>query len=375
MKKYLLYLLVIIVVFCVSACGNQHSQDTSIDSDNDSNSSLSNTDSTLPNSDFESNNDSVLPDSNLKTNTNNENDEVTINSNMNTVGNNESALSIAEKRDLKVSFNIDVHHMGNQTEKEDNSTVLDRHLIAVMGKNKDGNEYIEYSPNAYSFYLLITCQSTLNEAWDIIDGQINKHFAGGSKDNSTTFVDAVTIKENTIMVCFPDFYSYSLCQEEMLNKLSEKDSILSVEIGYLNTQNGTTKPKNTYQYIDVGNAFEEHRYIKSYDEFVSLLDNTIETNEELQKITTQTFEENYVFVVVNWHYKNFDISDAKLANDTVFFTTNRYGQNGEIHDMRAHNNACITFVPKSELGELPQEITVRGLEILLLTDEWYDKTE
>ena len=32
-------------------------------------------------------------------------------------------------------------------------------------------------------------------------------------------------------------------------------------------------------------------------------------------------------------------------------------------------------LPKTELGELPQEITVRGLEILLLTDEWYNKTE
>lgn len=373
MKKYLLCLLVIIVVFCVSACGNQHSQDTSINSNNGSDSSLSNTDSTLPGSYPEGNNDSMLPDSNSETNTNNKNDD--INSSLNSSSNNESVLSVAEKRKLKVKFNIDVHHTGNQTEKEDNGTVLDRHLIAVMGKNEEGNEYIEYSPNAYSFYLLITSQSTLNEAWDIIDAQINKHFAGGSKDNSTTFVDAVAIKENMIMVCFLDFYSYSLCQEEMLNKLSEKDSVLSVEIGYLNTQNGTTKPKDTYEYINVGNAFEEHGYIKSYDEFVSLLGNKIETNEKLQKITVQTFEENYVFVVVNWHYKNFDISDAKLVNDTVFFTTNCYGQNGEIHDTLEYNNACITFVPKTEIGELTQEITVRGLEVFLLTDEWYDKSE
>ena len=328
MKKYLLSLLcVLLLVLSVSACGSQQTSDAN-----------------------ESNNSNV----------NGENLENK---------NNTIVLSVAEKRNLKVSFNIEVHHMGNLPEKDDNSIVLDRHLIAIMGENKDGNACIEYSPNAYSFYALITCQNTLNDAWEIINGQINKHFAGGSKDNSTTFVDAATIKENTIMVCFPDFYSYSLCQEEMLNKLSEKDSILSIEIGYLNTQNGTTKPKNTYQYIDVGNAFEEHRYIKSYDEFISLLDNTIETNKELQKITSQTFEENYVFVVVNWHYKNFDISDAKLANDTVFFTTNLYGQNGEIHDMLAHNNACITLVPKSELGELAQEVKVRGLEVYLLTDE------
>ena len=366
MKKYILSLSVIIlIVFCVLSCGNQQLSDANPTDLSNSYLYSNNADSTLPN--FDSNNaDSTLPDFDSNDGLENEN------SNNN---GNKLTLSIAEKRDLKVSFNIDVHHMGNQTEKEDNSTVLDRHLIAVMGKNEEGNEYIEYSPNAYSFYLLITCQGTLNEAWDIIDGQINKHFAGGSKDNSTTFVDAVTIKENTIMVCFPDFYSYSLCQEEMLNKLSEKDSILSVEIGYLNTQNGTTKPKSTYEYINVGNAFEEHRYIKSYEEFVSLLGNKIETNEKLQKITVQTFEENYVFIVVNWHYRNFDISDAKLVNNTVFFTTNRYGRNGEIHDLLAHDNACITFVPKSELGELPQEITVRGLEILLLSDEWYNKTE
>lgn len=341
MKKYLLCLLVIFLVFCVSACTSQEHSDTSANSNDDSNLSLNGA---------------------------NINDDVEIDSNDDSV-----SLTVAEKRDLKVSFNIDTHHMGEQEKEDGDSVVLDRHLIAVLGKNKDGNEYIEYSPNAYSFYALITCQGALNDAWNIISGQINKHFVGGSKDNSTTFVDAVAIKENMIMVCFPDFYSYSLCQEEMLNKLSEKDSVLSVEIGYLNTQNGTTKPKNTYEYINVGNAFEEHGYIKSYDEFVSLLGNKIETNEKLQKITAQTFEENYVFVVVNWHYKNFDISDAKLVNDTVFFTTNRYGQNGEIHDLRLHNNACITFVPKSELGTLPEEITVRGLEVFLLTDEWYDK--
>ena len=372
MKKYILSLSVIIlIVFCILSCGNQQLSDAN--STDLSNSYLysNNADSTLP--DFDSNDgldnensnnaDSTLPDFDSNDGLDNEN------SNNN---GNKLTLSIAEKRDLKVSFNIDMHHMGNLPEKDDNSTVLDRHLIAVMGKNEEGNDYIEYSPNAYSFYLLITCQETLNEAWNVIDAQIHKHFAGGSKDNSTTFVDAVAIKENTIMVCFPDFYSYSLCQEEMLNKLSEKDSVLSVEIGYLNTQNGTTKPKNTYEYINVGNAFEEHRYIKSYDEFVSLLGNKIETNEKLQKITAQTFEENYVFIVVNWHYRNFDISDAKLVNDTVFFTTNCYGLNGELHSMRAYNNACITFVPKSELGELPQEITVRGLEIFLLSDEWYD---
>lgn len=53
----------------------------------------------------------------------------------------------------------------------------------------------------------------------------------------------------------------------------------------------------------------------------------------------------------------------------MFFTTNLYGQNGEIQDLLIHNNACITFVPKSELGELPQEVTVRGFEVFLSTDE------
>ena len=274
-----------------------------------------------------------------------------------------SVLSVAEKRKLKVSFNMD---------KEDFGGVSDGRLIAIMGKNEDENARIEYSPNAYQFYVSILCQDKLDEALSVIEKQIEAHFDGYAYGGSpSTVIDVIKNNvSNTATILFPDFDSYYLCQENMLNSLSEKDSVLSVEVGYFDIQNGTRKPKSTYEYINVGRVFEEDRYIASYEEFTLLLSNKIESSEKLQQITEQTFEDNYVFVVVNLHHREFDISDAKLINNTVYFTTNCYGINGDLIDAMEYLNACITLVPKSELGELPQKISVIGLDALLLTDNW-----
>ena len=183
-----------------------------------------------------------------------------------------SNLSVAEKRNLKVSFNMD---------KEDVGGVSDGRLIAIMGENEDGNARIEYSPNAYQFYVSILCQDKLDEALSVIEAQIEEHFDGYAYGGSpTTVIDVIkNSSSNTATILFPDFDSYYLCQENMLNGLSEKDSVLSIEVGYFDAQNGTRKPKSTYEYINVGSAFEEDRYIASYEEFTSLFSNRIENNE------------------------------------------------------------------------------------------------
>lgn len=353
MKKYLLSLIVILlIILCISACGNKQTTNTSNNSNNNSNSST--------------NTDSILLDS---TETNNNDNKVDVNSSMNSTGHNNVSLSVAEKRKLKVSFNMIQGNYGPTSDKR---------IIAIMGENEEGNEQVVYSPNAYQFYVSIACKDTLDEALEVVQVLIDSHFDGLANGGSpTTVIDVIkNTSSNTATVLFPDFDSYYLCQENLLNGLSEKNSVLSIQAGYIDVQNGTTSPTNIYEYINVGRSLKENRHIKSYDEFISLLDNKIETNEELQKITPHTFENSYVFVVVNLHHREFDISDAKLIGNTIYFTTNCYGIHGELVDAIEHFNACITIVPKEELGELPQEVTARSLEIFLLTDERDDnKTE
>lgn len=352
MKKYLLPLfLILMVVLCIAACGNQQTTNTSINSNNNSNSST--------------NTDSILTDSTEK---NNNDNKVDVDSGMNSTGHNNVSLSVAEKRELKVIFNMIQGNYGPTSDKR---------IIAIMGENEEGNEQIVYSPNAYQFYVSISCKDTLDEALEVVQVLIDSHFDGLANGGSpTTVIDVIKNNlSNTATILFPDFDSYYLCQENLLNGLSEKNSVLSIQVGYIDVQNGTTSPTNIYEYINMGSTLKENRHIKSYDEFVYLLNNKIETNEELQKITPHTFENNYVFVVINLHYREFDISDAKLIGNTIYFTTNCYGICGELVDAIEHFNACITIVPKTKLGNLPEEITVRGLEVFLLTDEWHDKSE
>ena len=269
-------------------------------------------------------------------------------------------LSPDEKRNIKVSFNV--------TPRENN---IEQRIIAIMGENEQGNEVIEYAPSVYQFYLEISYKEPKSDVKKVVNNQIRK-LLGASFGNYKAIIDIIENDErNTITVLFPDFESYYLCQEDLLNGLSESDSVLSVEVGYFDIQNGTTKPKSTYEYINVGYKYptDENRHVKTYDEFVSLFEGKINGDEQLQKITEQTFEENYVFIVYNFHYREFDISDAKLIGDIVYITTNTYIRLGELVGGFTPHNACITFVPKSELGELPSDVTVTGIQAILLTNE------
>ena len=284
-------------------------------------------------------------------------------------GKTEANLTVAEKRKSKVSFNIKVDIFASglvENESDENS-------IAIMGENADGNEYIEYAPNVYKYHVLITCDGTLLDAWEVVKQQKRAYF---EQEQGTDIIDAEVICENMLMVYFPDFSSFALCQENMLNALSALDTVSSIKVGCYDAQNGATELKNVHEYVDVDYhcmnstyLSYENEYISSYEELALLVGNRLEQNEELQQITEQTFEDNYVFFVVNQHYRGYLISDAKLIGNTVYFTTNKFKLNRELIDAMVYVNTRIVLVPKSELGELPQDVTVKDIEVYVFK-EW-----
>lgn len=266
-------------------------------------------------------------------------------------------LTDKEKRDMKVSFNVDAERGS-----------LAKRIVAVMGENEAGNECIEYAPNAFQYYVLISYQSDGGKVASAVRRVINSC----TKD----VIDVIKNDEkNTVVALFPDFDSYYLCQEELLNYLSENDCVLDVEVGYFDIQNGTKKLVEAYEYICIDNEDtynnvlkRENVYLKSYGDFVLLFGDEIENNAGLQNITEQDFNENYVFVILNTHYEEFDICDAKLVGDTVFFTMNFYTDRRLVSGF-VNYRVNVTLVPRSELNELSENVKVRAIEAIVWIDE------
>lgn len=270
---------------------------------------------------------------------------------------NENMLTDAEKRDIKVSFNVDAER-----------GAFAKRIVAVMGENEAGNKRIEYAPNAFQYYVFISYQKEGRTVVSNVKNVIDKC----TKD----VIDVIKNDEkNTVVVLFPDFDSFYSCQEDLLDCLSKNDSVLDVEVGYFDIQNGTKKLIEAYEYICIDNEDtynnvlkRENVYLKSYGDFVSLFGAEIENDIGLQKITEQDFNENYVFVILNTHYGEFDICDAKLVGDTVFFTTNYYTVRRLVNG-NLNYNVSVTLVPKSELGELPENAKVTAIEAVVWTAE------
>ena len=267
-----------------------------------------------------------------------------------------TSLSVAEKRDKKVVINFENHYSTD--------------FQGYIAKNKDNNMCIAYAPNYYNYFVYIKCSATTDDVWNQVTLIIDNYFSG-ILDEGGTIVDAIILSENEVMMIFPDFESFSLCQEELLNKLSELNSTEQIVIDYFNAQNETKIIENRYVYINLGEMFYENIFIRNYEEFTKILSdyfNHVNNNVELQKITEKTFEENYIFVINNNCYDKFEISDAQLIGDRVYFTVNRYVANGEAHDMIARHNSCVTIVPKSEIESLNDQMKIQVIYANIYTE-------
>lgn len=271
--------------------------------------------------------------------------------------------TVAELRNEKVTIDLDYHEMGDMLEKEETEADITKHQFGYIGTNESGNKYVIYAPNVYSYYVSIKCTDDFSDVVDVIRKIEYDYFnRAHTGSNDEMHIDTVELFDSEILITFPDFDSYALCQEELLNKLSELDSVLKIKVSYLNIQDGSDAVENPYEYINLGYYYkleEENRLFSTYEEFCEAFENGLPSAEKLDVITEETFESYYVFMIISTYSGGtygFDISDAKVDGNRVFFTTNKYIKSG-IHDMWQATDYCIVLVPKQELGELPNDIS------------------
>ncbi|MBQ8546744.1 MAG: hypothetical protein IJ437_07390 [Clostridia bacterium] len=280
-----------------------------------------------------------------------------------------SGLSPFEPRNEKVSFDLDYHLLDDELEKEDYKEDPTKFDFGYICNDQNGNEFIAYAPNLYSYTVLIECTEENAEAYNGIRSVLNQFNPWNSTDRGDIDIDAQDLPNNMILITFPDFDTYFTCQDELLDKLSVLECVKKIHVSYISSQNGTYSPKNPYEvYADAGSSYHKNDVFTTYEEYVNALGTCIENSAGLQKITESIFENNYVFVVTNWHWRELEISDARLVGDTVYFTNNAYQAKGQLHDMIGYENSCVIVVPKSEIGELPENVTVKTVNATVYID-------
>ena len=84
-----------------------------------------------------------------------------------------------------------------------------------------------------------------------------------------------------------------------------------------------------------------------------------------ENITEETFNEYYVFIVNSYDYRN-KVSDAKLVGNTVYLTNNRYYTPNTLEDAIDRSCSFVVLVPKAELGDLPEIVTVKTIITLII---------
>ncbi len=280
-----------------------------------------------------------------------------------------AGVSFVGARNEKVSFDLDYHHFGDEMEKIDDKKDPTKFDFGYICKDENGNEFIAYAPNLYSYTVLVECTEEKTEAYNGIRNVLNQFNPWNSSDRKDIDIDTQDLPNNMILITFPDFDNYFTCQDELLDKLSVLECVKKIHVSYISSQNGTYSPKNPYViYADVGSKYHKNDVFTAYEEYVNALGSCIENSEGLKKITEKTFESNYVFVVTNSHWSEFKISDARLVDNTVYFTNNEFQGKNQIHDMIAYENSCVIVVPKDEIGELPENVSVKTVGVPIYID-------
>ena len=286
-------------------------------------------------------------------------------------------ISPIEPRNEKVVFDLDYHHLSNELiEKEEDKADPTKFYCGYICKDENGNEFIAYAPNLYNYTVLIECTEDKSLAYDWINNVLNQFNPWYSTGRRDIEIDTQDLPNDMILITFPDFDTYFTCQNDLLNKLSVLECVEKIHVSYINTQNGTYSPKNPYViYADVGIKYHKNDVFTTYDEFISALGSCIESSVGLKTITEDTFKSNYVFVVINNHHRKLDISDARLVGDTVYFTNNEYSRKGELVDLIEYVNSCVIVVPKDEIGELQENVSVKTVNATIYVDGMADFTD
>ena len=261
--------------------------------------------------------------------------------------------TLAELRGQKVTIDLDRHMSFNDTLDE---YYNGKKYAGYIGYNENGNEYIKYAPSYYSYFLLISCQESIEDAWMLIE---EVKYSYEPKDDNETGIDISVIKlqENKIMVVFPSFVSYSEKQEELLNNLSIFNSVEKIEVGYIDTQDNDVRIKG-YDIYDV-NLRSGDRIIRTYEEFITLFDPSLEYTSHLNAITEETFEENYVLFesdtcFYEYNYQGMEIRDLMVIDGEVYFTVYHNYPRGHLVDAMEHLSSKLIVVPKKALENLAE---------------------
>lgn len=268
---------------------------------------------------------------------------------------------LAEKRASKVTIDLDMRSIMGE--------VMDE-KAGYIGINANGNEYIAYAPNIYTYYVQIQANRlnyNIKEVTQLVSGIENDYF---DDVGETKKIDAIWHNDDYLMLYFPDFDSYFECQEDLLDGLSKLDMVYAIKVGYIDTQNEHTIANEYDVIIAYGNSecFDNDCLFSSYAELEAELGAKLTTNEALKAITSETFEIYYVFGINTFDYRN-TVGDARIVNNTVYFTVNRYYEHNKLEDAIDRSCSFLVLVPKSELEELPENITVKTVRTTILDGE------
>lgn len=258
-----------------------------------------------------------------------------------------------ELRNEKVSFALDINSHTITQKLEDNIA----ECVGYVEKNEYGNYYVIYASNAFEYYVYIECRETNLEA-----GKISENLLVEIANEKPVNIDIIDLGEKKMMLVFSNFNAFSCIQDELLNELSKLDSVEKIKIGYI--EQHSREIINNYEiYANLGQKYEKNVVLTTYEEFSSELGDLVDDYNGLGRIDAETFEDNYVFVVTNNNYSAFKISDAKLIENTIYFTNNIFLQTGVANNLITTVDSCVLVIPKKDIGMIPDNYTIKLLEV------------
>ena len=259
----------------------------------------------------------------------------------------------ANLRNQKVTIDLEPNNPSTSI----SSTDLSWRYAGYVGYNENGNLYIKYAPNFYNYLLLISCTGDTIEAWELIEEIVELEKIDIS----------LVLLGNKIMIDFPSFDAYSLVQEELLDALSNLESVEKIEVGYKEASDSDKKVVGYELYQDFIpiDCESESILIKTYAEFTELFDLTDEENTSIREITEETFENNYVLFTLIGCGDCADeilIADARLIDGTLYFVQYDGYYTSGLHCDVALIVTRLVVIPKSDLGTtIPDEFDIKTI--------------
>ena len=264
----------------------------------------------------------------------------------------------------KITFDLGPHLPLVEFDYDYSSTLQ---KYGKIGYTKSGIPYIEYAPNCFSYFVLVSCKEDTTYAFELFEEMITL-----GEYEIYIDIDVFEPAENKALIVFPSFTAYSAIQKNLLEGLSALESVEKIKVGYIDTSDSNEKQKGYDFYTEFQTIDEESKFITSHEELINLFDITNEKNAQITQITEQTFEENYLLYVSNFYYcggviytEDLVIKDIAIIENSLYFTLYEYYTGA--HEQDIVHSPILIVVPKAELGE----ITTEELKVIFYDVEMY----